>query len=101
MLKPERLIDIKLGTSAQTAKVRSWNDRTAVVDHDGTCYLILRRTFYDGWFYQVNGGAERAVLKVNGGLQGVPLTGTGPSRVTFDYRPRFTIWLLASRWDPR
>ncbi len=79
--------NINMGVPARSANVRSWNGRTAVVDHDGTCYLILRRTFYDGWFYRVNDGAERPVFKVNGGLQGIPLTGTGPSDVTLIYRP--------------
>ena len=82
-----RLADINMGVPARAANVRSWDGRTAVVDHDGACYLILRRTFYDGWFYRVNDGAERPVLKVNGGLQGIPLTGTGPSDVTLIYRP--------------
>ena len=79
--------DIDLGGPARAANVRSWDGRTAVVDHDGACCLVLRRTFYDGWSCRVNGGAERPVFKVNGGLQGILLTGTGPSEVTLDYRP--------------
>jgi len=82
-----RTLDIKLCAPAQTAQVKAWDDRTLVVEHDGTCYLVVRRTYYPGWFYQINGGPERPVLKVNGGLQCVPLTGAGTSRVTFGYRP--------------
>jgi hypothetical protein len=82
-----RALDIELGVPAQTAQVQGWDGRTAVVEHDGTCYLVLRRTYYPGWFYQVNSGPERPVLKVNGGLQCVPLTGAGTSRVTFGYHP--------------
>jgi hypothetical protein len=70
------------------AAVRKWDGRTAIVDHDGTCYLIVRRTYYPGWFYRLDDGPEQPVLKVNGGLQGAALTGTGTSRVTFQYRPK-------------
>jgi len=82
-----RALTIELGTPAQTARVKARDALTLVVEHDGTCYLVVRRTYYPGWFYQINGGPERPVLKVNGGLQCVPLTGSGTSRVTFSYRP--------------
>ncbi len=84
---PSRAFNIELGVPAQTAQVKAWDDRTVVVEHDGTCYLVVRRTYYPGWFYQINDGPERPVLKVNGGLQCVPLTGARTSRVTFGYRP--------------
>lgn len=73
---PAKIVSVKIGDS-----------RNLTVNHDGTCYLILRRTFYNGWSYRVNHGAEHPVLKVNGGLQGIPLTGTGPSEVTLIYYP--------------
>jgi len=82
-----RTLAIELGAPARTAQVKAWDDHTLDVEHDGTCYLVVRRTYYPGWFYQINGGPERPVLKVNGGLQCVPLTGAGTSRVTFGYRP--------------
>ena len=82
-----RALNIEFGVPAQAAQVKAWSNRTVVVEHDGTCYLVVRRTYYPGWFYQVNNGPERPVLKVNGGLQCVPLTGAGTSRVTFGYRP--------------
>ncbi len=85
-LKP-RARAIELGVPARTAEVKTSNERTFVVEHDGTCYLVVRRTYYPGWFYQINGGPERPVLKVNGGLQCVPLTGVGTSRVTLGYHP--------------
>jgi len=72
---------------AQAASVQSWNGRTAIVEHDGSCVLILRRTYYPGWVYAVNDGPEQPVLKVNGGLQGVRLVGSGTSRVVLQYRP--------------
>lgn len=82
-----RHVDIDLGPTATRAEVRSWDGREAVVEHDGVCYLILRRTYYPGWTYRIDGGPEQPVLKVNGGLQCVPLVGRGPSRVTVRYRP--------------
>jgi hypothetical protein len=72
---------------ADAVAVPSWNGRTASVEHDGPCILILRRTFYPGWTYQVDGGPERPVLKVSGGLQGVPLLGSGARRVVVRYQP--------------
>jgi len=73
--------------AAQTAHVQSWDGKTAVVEHDGSCILILRRTYYPGWLSQVDNGSEQSVLKVNGGLQGVRLIGAGTSRVSMRYQP--------------
>ena len=72
---------------ATAPKVRSWDGRTAVVEHDGSCVLILRRTFYPGWSYRIDGGPGRPVLKVDGGLHGIPLAGAGTNRVELAYRP--------------
>jgi hypothetical protein len=80
-------LDIELGNPAKTAQIKAWGEHTFVVEHDGTCYIILRRTHYPGWFYQINGGPEQPVLKVNGGLQCVPLTKAGTSHVEMSYRP--------------
>ena len=73
--------------SARVSTVRSWDGHSAIVTHDGSCILILRRTFYPGWTYRVDDGPEQAVLKVNGGLQGIPLLGSGTSRVMVRYQP--------------
>lgn len=75
------------GAAAQTAKVESWDGQTAVVSHDGSCILIMRRTYYPGWTYRINHGPEQHVLKVDGGLQGVRLVGSGKSQVTVRYQP--------------
>jgi hypothetical protein len=75
------------GPLATSAHVRSWDGRIAVVEHDGSCVLILRRTYYPGWSYRIDGGPERPVLKVDGGLHGIPLTGSRPTRVEVRYRP--------------
>jgi hypothetical protein len=72
---------------ANVARVLSWDGKTAIVEHDGACILIMRRTYYPGWVYQVEGAAEKPVFKVDGGLQGAVLAGKGTSRVTVRYRP--------------
>ncbi len=72
---------------ATTARVRSWDGRAAFVEHDGSCILILRRTYYPGWSYRIDGGPEHPVLKVDGGLHGIPLTGSRTSHVEVTYRP--------------
>jgi hypothetical protein len=73
--------------AARTANVRSWNGQRAVVEHDGACILILQRTYYPGWVSRVNDGPEQQVVKVNGGLQGIVLIGSGISQITVRYRP--------------
>ncbi len=73
--------------TAQAAIVQSYDGRTAVVDHDGSCVLILRRTYYPGWFYQIDGGPHTPVLKVEGGLQGIRLVGSGSNQVVVSYQP--------------
>ena len=74
-------------TAVRVAEVKSWNGRTAIIEHDGACILILRRAFYPGWFYRLDGGPPEYVLKVNCGMQAVPLVGSGTRRVDFDYKP--------------
>ena len=75
------------GAFAQAAEVESWDGQTAVVAHDGNCILILRRTYYPGWISQINGGPKQPVLRANGGLQAIQLTGVGKSRVLVRYQP--------------
>ncbi|MGA2703172.1 MAG: hypothetical protein ABSH35_19005 [Isosphaeraceae bacterium] len=75
------------GPIATTAKVISWDGRTALVEHDGTCDLVINRTYYPGWFASVNEGLEQPVARAEIGVQAVRLLGHGPSRVTFVYRP--------------
>jgi hypothetical protein len=76
-----------LGPFAKTAVLKEWNGVQGVVEHDGACDLVLVRTYYPGWTYRVNGGPERPVTRVDGGLQAVRLEGKGPSRVSIRYRP--------------
>jgi uncharacterized membrane protein YfhO len=59
-----------------------------VVEHDGTCDLVLTRAFDPGWRARVNDGPERPVFQADGGLVAVRLPGRGPSRVTLRYAPR-------------
>ncbi len=72
---------------SQKSAVLSWTGQGGAVTHDGSCILIVRRTYYPGWTYQVDNGPPRPVLKVEGGLQGVPLDGSGTSRVAMIYQP--------------
>ena len=72
---------------ARTAYVQSWDGQTAIVEHDGACILVLRRTYYPGWVYRVDNGPYQPVLKVDGGLQGARLYGSGTSRVLTYYQP--------------
>jgi hypothetical protein len=78
---------VSTGPMATTAKVISWDGRAAVVEHDGTCDLVINRTYYPGWLASVNEGREQPVARAEIGVQAVRLEGSGPSRVTFTYRP--------------
>jgi hypothetical protein len=73
--------------AARAARVLSWDGRTATVEHDGSCVLILRRTYYPGWSYRVDDGPAQPVLRVDGGLQSVLLPGAGSRHVELRYRP--------------
>jgi hypothetical protein len=75
------------GKPATSARILSLDSHSAVVEHDGACYLIFRRTHYKGWYYRIDNGPEQPVFKVNGGLQCVPLLGAGTSRVRLTYHP--------------
>jgi hypothetical protein len=70
-----------------SAHVKSWDGKTAIVVHDSPCILILRRTYYPGWSYRLDGAHARPVLKVNFGLQAVPLLGSGTRRIEIQYSP--------------
>jgi hypothetical protein len=74
--------------SATSAQVKSWDGTTAIVEHDGPCILIVRRTFYPGWSYRLDDAPLQPVHKVNSSMQGVPLTGSGRRRIRFQYHPR-------------
>ncbi len=73
--------------SVRNAHVVGWDGHVAEVEHDGSCILILRRTYYPGWTYRINDGPSQPVFKVQGGLHGIPLAGAGTSRVVVQYRP--------------
>jgi hypothetical protein len=81
------------GPRATWARVARWDGRTAVVEHDGTCELIIRRTAYPGWICRIDGGPEQPVGRADGGLQAIQVPGSGTSRVVLRYRP--TAWPLA------
>ena len=88
-----RPADVIYGIPARVARLREWEGLSGRIEHDGTCYLILRRTYYPGWTYRIDGGLARPVLKVDGGLQCVPLpilqdgAGLRTSHVELSYQP--------------
>jgi hypothetical protein len=75
------------GPRARAARLARWDRDEGVVEHDGTCDLVLLRAFDPGWRARVNGGAWRPVVPADGGLVAVRLTGEGPSRVALRYQP--------------
>ncbi|HKI20205.1 MAG TPA: hypothetical protein VKA15_20110, partial [Isosphaeraceae bacterium] len=82
---------------ARMCRLVSWDGRTATVEHDGTCDLIVARTFDPGWQARIDGGPDQPVVRVNGGLLAVRLQGAGSKRVAFQYRPpRIVLWATIS-----
>jgi hypothetical protein len=75
------------GPRATSARISSWDGRTAVVEHDATCDLVVSRTHYPGWFATVDDGPQQQVARAEAGIQAVRLAGRGTSRVSFSYRP--------------
>ncbi|WP_337173197.1 hypothetical protein [Paludisphaera sp.] len=78
------------GGAVVRSGVLSWDGRTAVVEHDGPCRLVVNRTYYPGWTYRAElDGATAATGAVAnaGGRQAADLPGAGTHRVTFTYRP--------------
>ena len=75
------------GVRAKSASVLSWDGVRAIVRRDGDCVLVINRTFDPGWRVKVNDKPEVPVIRVDGGVQGAFLSGSGESRVEFAYRP--------------
>jgi len=72
---------------ARAARLVTWDGSTATVDHDGTCDLVIARSFDPGWLARTGNGPEQPVLPVDGGFQAVRIEGSGQDRVTLRYHP--------------
>ncbi len=78
---------------ARSARLLAWDGSVATVEHDGSCDLVLARSFDPGWLARIDNGPERPVVPVDGGFQAVRLDGSGTRRVTLRYRtPQFALW---------
>jgi hypothetical protein len=75
------------GPRAGAARVLQWDGRSGEVEHDGTCDLVLLRTYYPGWSARIDGGPEVPVARADGGFQAVRLAGSGVTKVSVRYRP--------------
>ncbi|HEV3168285.1 MAG TPA: hypothetical protein VGZ22_30050 [Isosphaeraceae bacterium] len=85
---------------ASSANVTSFDGQTATVEHDGTCDLVLTRTYYPGWTARIDQGPAIPVSRADVGLQAIRLPGAGLTRVTVQYEPTgqraaFTVSIVA------
>ncbi|MDG3003051.1 hypothetical protein [Paludisphaera mucosa] len=76
---------------ATRSEVTSWDGRTAIVDHDGSCAVVLNRMFYPGWTYTIDDGREEPVSRNSFFVQTAQVPGAGTHRVTFTYRPSYLV----------
>lgn len=67
--------------------VRTQNRIRLKVDSAGRGLLVMSENYYPGWKATVNGRATR-ILKVDGGLRGIPVSG-GSSTVELRYSPLY------------
>jgi hypothetical protein len=82
---------------ASSARLISWDGSTATVEHEGTCDLVVARTFDAGWLARVGEGPEKPVLPVSAGFQAVRVEGSGTHRVSLRYQPpQFTLYAMVS-----
>jgi hypothetical protein len=85
---------------ARSAGLISWDGTSALVEHEGPCDLVVVRSFDPGWTARINGGAAQRVIRVDGGCQGVRLSGSGKDVVELRYRPPgWRQWLLISSFS--
>jgi hypothetical protein len=78
---------------ARKARVVRWDGTSGEVAHDGTCDLVLNRTYYPGWQARLGDGTTVPIGRAEGGVQAVRLEGAGVSQVSVRYRP---CWLWPS-----
>jgi hypothetical protein len=84
---PDDLPPRSASPSARAARVVAWDGRAGVVEHDGTCFLVLTRAYDRGWRTRVDDGPEAPVLRVDGGLQAIRIEGAGRTRVSVRFEP--------------
>lgn len=76
-----------------TARLLEWGAARGRIEHAGPSLVVLNRTYYPGWTFRVDDGPIQPVARVDGGLQGLWIEGSGTSRVSVAYRPtRFGLW---------
>jgi hypothetical protein len=73
------------GPRARTVHIVNWSGLAGEVEHDGTCDVVVLRTYAAGWFARLNDGPPIPVNRVDGGLQSIRLTGSGPTRISLEY----------------
>lgn len=74
---------------AAVARLIDWDGQTAIVEHDGGCDLVLARTYNPGWRASVDNRHEVVVHRADGGFQAIRIPGSGRTRVTLRYQPRW------------
>jgi hypothetical protein len=73
---------------ARSARLVSWDGTVGTIEHEGTCDLVVTRTFDLGWLARIDDGPEQSVVPVDGGFLAVRVEGSGTHRVTLRYQPQ-------------
>ncbi len=57
------------GPRAKSARLIAFDGRSAEVEHDGECDLVVRRTYYPGWMFRIDGGPRRPSSRPTAGCR--------------------------------
>jgi hypothetical protein len=77
---------------ARQARVVAWDGYAGVLEHDGSCDVVLTRVYDEGWRARVGDEPETPVVRVDAGLQAIHIEGSGKTRVSVRYEPRALRW---------
>ena len=73
---------------ARSVRLVSWDGTAATIEHDGTCDLVIARTFDAGWLARIDDQPEQPVLAADGGFMAVRIEGSGRHHVRLRYQPQ-------------
>ena len=72
----------------------SWDGNRATVEHEGTCDLVIARSFDPGWKARINDGPPSVCCTSTADIRASGIAGSGIDRVVLEYRPPGWAWFV-------